>query len=249
MPAEQPVPARWPPGGWPPIRSRPCRRAGVGRTTAGAAPDLRHRQPGRRVPDRVCRPAEHSAHQSRPRRPPSGDQHHALRVSIYNPGDVAPAHVHSPNASRTILSDHGGYTNIEGERCEAKRGDLILTPNGTWHDHGNDSKTPVIWIDMLDWPLMEYLDIAWVDLEYEGAGTRATPRSSEPSTPTAIRAALRRRRIDACLRLAPARLGPQPHADDPLPWIGRARGACKALRSEAGRSPTRASKLAVQSIR
>src|SRR6185295_682888 len=25
-------------------------------------------------------------------------------IAIYNPGDVAPAHVHSPNASRTILS-------------------------------------------------------------------------------------------------------------------------------------------------
>jgi len=97
-------------------------------------------------------------------------------VSVYNPGDVAPAHVHSPNASRTILSDHGGYTNIEGERCDAKRGDLILTPNGTWHDHGNDSDTPVIWIDMLDWPLMEYLDIAWVDLEYQGAGSKTNAK-------------------------------------------------------------------------
>ena len=75
-------------------------------------------------------------------------------ISIYNPGDIAPAHIHSPNASRTILSDNGGYTNIEGERCEASRGDLILTPNGTWHDHGNDGDKPVIWIDMLDWPLM-----------------------------------------------------------------------------------------------
>jgi gentisate 1,2-dioxygenase len=97
-------------------------------------------------------------------------------ISVYNPGDVAPAHVHSANASRTILSDKGGYTNVEGERCEAKRGDLILTPNGTWHDHGNDSDTPVIWIDMLDWPLMEYLDIAWVDLEYQGAGEKSNAK-------------------------------------------------------------------------
>jgi len=91
-------------------------------------------------------------------------------ISIYNPGDVAPAHIHSANASRTILSDTGGYTNVEGERCEAKRGDLILTPNGTWHNHGNESPTPVVWIDMLDWPLLEVLDLAWVDMEYEGAG-------------------------------------------------------------------------------
>ena len=49
-------------------------------------------------------------------------------VSIYNPSDVAPVHIHTPNASRTILSENGGYTTIEGERCEAARGDLILTP-------------------------------------------------------------------------------------------------------------------------
>ena len=95
-------------------------------------------------------------------------------ISIYNPGDIAPAHVHSPNASRTILSEKGGYTNVEGERCEAERGDIILTPNGTWHDHGNEAKAPVIWIDMLDWPLMEFLDCAWVDQDFEpGAGSNS----------------------------------------------------------------------------
>ena len=44
-----------------------------------------------------------------------------------------------------------------------------LTPNGTWHDHGNDSNEPVIWIDTLDWPLMEFLDAAWVDHDMPGA--------------------------------------------------------------------------------
>jgi gentisate 1,2-dioxygenase len=97
-------------------------------------------------------------------------------ISIYTPGDVAPAHIHSANASRTILSEKGGYTNVEGERCEAKRGDLIITPNGTWHDHGNDSDTPVVWIDMLDWPLLEVLDLAWVDLDYKGAGDESNSK-------------------------------------------------------------------------
>ena len=94
-------------------------------------------------------------------------------VSIYNPGDLAKAHLHSPNASRTILSQNGGYTNVEGERCEASRGDLILTPNGTWHDHGNDGTTPVVWIDTLDWPLMEFLDIIWLDEEFPGKAGNA----------------------------------------------------------------------------
>jgi gentisate 1,2-dioxygenase len=89
-------------------------------------------------------------------------------VSIYNPGDVAPVHMHTPNASRTILSENGGYTTIEGERCLAERGDLILTPNGTWHDHGNDGASPVVWADILDFPLLEFLDSVWIDEEFPG---------------------------------------------------------------------------------
>ena len=89
-------------------------------------------------------------------------------VSIYNPGDVAPVHIHTPNASRTILSESGGYTTVEGERCEAARGDLILTPHGTWHDHGNDGRSPVIWMDILDYPLLEFLDCIWLDEAFHG---------------------------------------------------------------------------------
>ena len=89
-------------------------------------------------------------------------------VSIYNPGDVAPVHMHTPNATRTILSENGGYTTIDGERCVASRGDLILTPNGTWHDHGNDGATPVVWADILDFPLLEFLDCSWIDEDFPG---------------------------------------------------------------------------------
>ena len=85
-----------------------------------------------------------------------------VAVSIYKPGDEAVTHMHTPNASRTILSAAGGYSTIEGERCLARRGDLILTPNGTWHGHGNDDDAPVIWMDVLDWPLLEHLDCVWI---------------------------------------------------------------------------------------
>jgi gentisate 1,2-dioxygenase len=103
-------------------------------------------------------------------------------VSIYNPSDIAPVHIHTPNASRTILSENGGYTTIEGERCEAARGDLILTPNGTWHDHGNDGCEPVVWIDVLDFPLMEFLDCVWLDEAYPGA-TQGNSRAQRVTFP------------------------------------------------------------------
>jgi gentisate 1,2-dioxygenase len=101
-----------------------------------------------------------------------------IAISIYKPGDVATTHLHTPNASRTILSKDGGYTTVEGERCEAKRGDLILTPAGTWHGHGNDSKDPVIWIDTLDWPLLEYLDAIWIHEDHGEAPKTLTPDRS-----------------------------------------------------------------------
>ena len=103
-------------------------------------------------------------------------------VSIYNPGDVAPVHIHTPNASRTILSEKGGYTTIEGERCAAARGDLILTPNGTWHDHGNDGCAPVVWVDVLDFPLMEFLDCVWLDEAYPG-DTQGNSRAQRVTFP------------------------------------------------------------------
>jgi gentisate 1,2-dioxygenase len=103
-------------------------------------------------------------------------------VSIYNPSDVAPVHIHTPNASRTILSEDGGYTTIEGERCKAARGDLILTPNGTWHDHGNDGSEPVVWIDVLDFPLMEFLDCVWLDEAYPG-DTQGNSRAQRVTFP------------------------------------------------------------------
>lgn len=103
-------------------------------------------------------------------------------VSIYNPGDVAPAHLHTPNASRIILSEKGGYTTVEGERCDAERGDVILTPNGTWHDHGNDSSEPVMWVDILDWPLLEALDCIWLDEAFEGP-TLGNVRAQSPTLP------------------------------------------------------------------
>lgn len=97
-----------------------------------------------------------------------------IAISIYKNGDVARPHMHTPNASRTIISDGGGFTMVEGERIRTRRGDLVFTPNGTWHGHGNLDDQPVIWADTLDWPLMDYLGCVAVRYDdkvaTEGAG-------------------------------------------------------------------------------
>ena len=38
-----------------------------------------------------------------------------------------------------------------------EEGDLITTPNWTWHDHFNGSDEPIIWLDGLDVRLVSYL--------------------------------------------------------------------------------------------
>ena len=109
-----------------------------------------------------------------------------VAISIYKPGEQAAVHLHTPSASRTILSEAGGFTVVEGERCAASRGDLILTPAGTWHGHGNDDKAPVIWMDVLDWPLLEYLDLIWIRYDCSGPGVNELPRETDRS-PEALR--------------------------------------------------------------
>ncbi|MBV9378362.1 MAG: cupin domain-containing protein [Alphaproteobacteria bacterium] len=159
-------------------------------------------------------------------------------VSIYNPGDVAPVHIHTPNASRTILSEEGGYTTIDGERCEAARGDLILTPNGTWHDHGNDGDEPVMWVDVLDFPLMEFLDCVWLDEAYPGE-TDGNARAQRVVRSPGLAEALRPRRSGARLCPASARLWARHNANVPLPRR-RYPGSARPPAPRGGRSVRRA---------
>jgi gentisate 1,2-dioxygenase len=87
--------------------------------------------------------------------------------SLYNPGEVAPVHRHTPSASRFVLEGDGGFTTVEGEKMPMERGDLILTPTGTWHDHGNDGKEAIIWVDVLNVPLVESLNATMFEFDYE----------------------------------------------------------------------------------
>jgi gentisate 1,2-dioxygenase len=60
-----------------------------------------------------------------------------------------------------IVEGEGAYTTVEGEICPMRRGDLILTPTGLWHEHGHDGKEPVIWLDVLDLPLVYYMEASY----------------------------------------------------------------------------------------
>lgn len=69
---------------------------------------------------------------------------------IILPGEVAPAHRHVASALRFIVEGKNAYTAVAGERTMMEPGDFVITPSWTWHDHGNESDAPMVWIDGLD---------------------------------------------------------------------------------------------------
>ena len=89
-------------------------------------------------------------------------------------GAGAPAHADRRCAScsraraRTRRSTASGTT--------MRRGDFIITPSWTWHDHGNDGREPVVWLDGLDIPLVHFLDAGFAEKaapELAGSDPRA----------------------------------------------------------------------------
>ena len=71
-------------------------------------------------------------------------------LQIIQPGEVASAHRHTPNALRFVVEGKGAYTAVNGERVMINPGDFIVTPNWAWHDHGNIGEEAVVWMDGLD---------------------------------------------------------------------------------------------------
>jgi len=84
-------------------------------------------------------------------------------IQIVMPGEIARAHRHSAAALRLIIEGGGGYTVVNGERVPMYPGDLVLTPNWSWHDHANDTDAPMIWLDGLDTPLVRMLEAGFYE--------------------------------------------------------------------------------------
>jgi gentisate 1,2-dioxygenase len=87
-----------------------------------------------------------------------------------------------------IVEGSGAYTTVDGEKCPMGRGDLILTPTGLWHEHGHDGTDPVVWLDVLDLPLMFQLEVSYHingsrQAVHAGSGDRAYARGGVVPTP------------------------------------------------------------------
>ncbi len=95
------------------------------------------------------------------------------------PGEVAPAHRHVSSAIRFVLDGDGAYTAVEGEKSFMSPGDFVITANWAPHDHGNTSDKPMLWLDVLDFPQVNFFETSFAE-HFESA-TQATNRADGDS--------------------------------------------------------------------
>jgi gentisate 1,2-dioxygenase len=107
-------------------------------------------------------------------------------LQVMHPGELASAHAHSASALRFIMEGSGAFTIVDGKKMTLGRNDFVLTPNGTYHEHGVSADgSPCIWQDGLDIPLMNALDAGF----YQVHPDLQQPITHPVDTPTATWAA------------------------------------------------------------
>jgi gentisate 1,2-dioxygenase len=73
-------------------------------------------------------------------------------------GEVARSHRHTANALRLVLdTQDGAYTIVDGKKIPMEPGDVLLTPNWSWHGHANEGRADAYWMDFLDVPTVHLL--------------------------------------------------------------------------------------------
>ena len=84
-------------------------------------------------------------------------------LQLILPGEIARSHRHAASALRFVVEGRGAYTAVDGEKTIMSEGDFVITPPWTWHDHGNESDQPMIWMDGLDVPLVNFLNAGFME--------------------------------------------------------------------------------------
>ena len=84
-------------------------------------------------------------------------------LQLILPGEIARCHRHSQCALRFVMEGDGAFTAVDGEKAVMHPFDLVLTPGWQWHDHGNTSGEPMIWLDGLDVPTVLHFDASFAE--------------------------------------------------------------------------------------
>ena len=90
-------------------------------------------------------------------------------IQMILPGEVAPAHRHVSSAIRFVLDGEGAYTAVDGEKAFMAPGDFVITANWAPHDHGNPSDKPMLWLDVLDLPTVNFYETSFAEYFDENA--------------------------------------------------------------------------------
>jgi len=101
-------------------------------------------------------------------------------VQLVMPGEVSPSHRHAASALRFVIECDNAYTKVDGARTAMHPGDFILTPSWTFHDHGNPGKTPAIWLDGLDVPIVNMFDSSFAEHYPDDIQPVTKPEASVP---------------------------------------------------------------------
>ena len=99
-------------------------------------------------------------------------------IQMILPGEVAPAHRHVASAIRFVLDGEGAYTAVEGEKAFMSPGDFVITANWAPHDHGNPSKKPMLWLDVLDFPAVNFFETSFAE-NFEEPTPRRPPQDGD----------------------------------------------------------------------
>ena len=100
-------------------------------------------------------------------------------LQLVLPGEFTNSHRHMACALRFIIEGEGAYTAVDGERVDMHPGDLILTPSWTFHDHGNPGNSPVVWLDGLDIPIVNFYDSSFAE-HFPDEGTQDSVAVASP---------------------------------------------------------------------
>ena len=99
-----------------------------------------------------------------PKRATVSTMYTAYRLNDAN--EIMPPHKHSPSAIRFGLKGKGNFTGVDGENIVFGPGDMVLTPNDTWHNHGTVGNEQALNLSVLDLPLVETLNAVHFDHDY-----------------------------------------------------------------------------------
>lgn len=111
-----------------------------------------------------------------PRRATVTTMYTAYRLN--SPNEVMPPHKHSASAIRFGLTGKQNFTGVEGEDMVFGPGDLVLTPQDAWHNHGCVGDDAAVNLSILDLPLVENVNAVFFAHDYKEDGQKKNKQSA-----------------------------------------------------------------------